>query len=115
VSGFVDGDLLNLSWLGGHHTYQRGDTYSYQASVSGLQARAIEIRSRVAADSARGEFAGFSAITNALEASSPDTREQLAAAGERYGNLYKRLHNRRRAAAAYISLDNGDTLAYDAD
>lgn len=115
LTGFVDDDLLDLSWPGGHRTYQRGDTYDYQAAVSGLQARAIEIRSHNAAERARAEFARLSKTANALEARLPDIREQLAGAGERYGKLYKRLYNRRRAAAAYRSLENGGALAYDAD
>lgn len=115
LTGFVDGDLLDLSWPGGHRTYQRGDSYGYQAAVTGLHASALQIRSRNAADRARNEFAAFSKIANALEANFPDIREQLAGAGEQYQELYKRLHNRRRAAEAYRSLESGGALAYDAD
>lgn len=115
LTGFVDGDLLDLSWPGGHRTYQRGDSYGYQAAVTGLQASAMQIRTRNAAERARNEFAAFSRIANGLEAEVPDIREQLAGAGEQYGKLYKRLHNRRRAAASYRSLENGDALAYEAD
>ena len=39
MTGFVSGDLLDLSWRGGHRTLERGDAYSFEAAVIGLKAR----------------------------------------------------------------------------
>jgi hypothetical protein len=43
MTGFVSGDLLDLSWQGGHRTLKRADAYAFEAAVTGLKARSAMI------------------------------------------------------------------------
>ena len=43
MTGFVSGDLLDLSWQGGHRTLKRSDAYAFEAAVTGLKARSAMI------------------------------------------------------------------------
>lgn len=103
---------MDLSWPGGHRTYQRGDTYAYQAAITGLEARAAEFRANALADRARSELAAFIEILTAVETNSAEAQANLKDAGERYEKLYKRLHNRQRAASSLRSLGLNDALAW---
>ena len=45
LTGFVQGDTLDLSWQGsGHITLTRSDAYAFEAAVTGLKARSLIIR-----------------------------------------------------------------------
>lgn len=45
LTGFVQGDTLDLSWQGsGHLTLKRSDAYAFEAAVTGLKARSLMIR-----------------------------------------------------------------------
>ncbi|WP_425410749.1 hypothetical protein [Hyphococcus sp.] len=115
LSGFVDGDLLDLSGAGEHRTYQRADTYAYQIAVTGLQAQAGHIQAALSADKATKNHSEVTEILNKLRAKAPDINRQLDKAAEYYEKLYKRLHNRRRAANTYWNMDSFDGLARQAD
>lgn len=105
LTGFIDGDLLDLSWPGGHRTYQRDDTYAYQAAVTGLEAHAKQVRANALADRAQSELSAFIEIVTAVESQSADAGANLKDANDSYRKLYKKLHNRQRAARA--SRDSG--------
>lgn len=112
LSGFVDGELLDLSWPGGHRTYQRGDSYEYQAAVTGLEARALQLRANMAAENARSESATLAEILNALRSRLPDTQRHLVSAAAYYSDLYKKLRKQKRLANIFAP---GSNLEYGAD
>jgi len=115
MTGFVDGNLLDLSWPRGHRTYQRGDAYAYESAITGLEVRAAQIRANASADQAHSEFTKFVEIVAAVESQSAETEADLKDASERFQKLYKKLHNRRRAAHALRTSGLNDGLAWNTE
>jgi hypothetical protein len=115
LSGFVDGDLLDLSGSGEHRTYQRASTYDYQAAITGLQARSIQILSKLSADRARSEFSALVELSNSLQRRFPDIQRQIIDSRERYKKLYKRLRNRRNLSNMFWSTGGSSALARNAE
>ncbi|WP_303719153.1 hypothetical protein [Brevundimonas naejangsanensis] len=97
LSGALDGDVLNLSWQGGHRAYRRGTAEQYRAAVVDLETRSDQIEAQTAFATAMASLARLTAILDEIEAGMPALHDQLATASERYRHLYSRMHNRRRA------------------
>lgn len=115
LTGFVDGDLLDLAWEGGRQTYERSDSYGYQAAVTGLRAQAGQVIASLSAEKARTAHSELAEIVARLEARAPAVRRQLDDAADDYKRLYGRYHNRRRAADLYWSSDSPTGYARQAD
>lgn len=99
-SGVIDGDDLNLSWQGGHGVFRRGTAEQFRAAVAGLETRAAQIKALIAFDEAMTRHTGLIRMADDIEARTPDLRERLAAASERYRELFPRFHSRRRGRLA---------------
>ena len=112
LSGFVDSNLLDLSWPGGHRTYQRGDSYEYQAAVTGLEARALQIRANLNAENTRSTSAELTEALNGLRSRLPETQRQLSSAADYYNELYKKLRKQKRISNAFA---NGSDIGYAAN
>lgn len=99
-SGVIESDDLNLSWHGGHRVFRRGTAEQFRAAVASLEGSAVQIEALIAFDEAMTRHGDVIQIADAIEARTPDLRERLADASERYRDLFPRLHSRRRAQAA---------------
>lgn len=110
LSGVIDGDVLNLSWQGGHRTYRRGTVGQYRAAVAGLEIRSDQIDAQNAFATATANLARLTSVLDGIEAGMPALHDQLASASERYRHLFSRMHNRRRAQAV-LSNSPGQGLA----
>ena len=92
ASGFLDGNLLDLSWQGGHRILQRADAYAFEAAVSVLRERSVQlIADRDARNSAAAKAA---AIQNLLQ-----SRQALSDGLSRFAEM---------AARAKVYLSNAD-------
>lgn len=110
LSGTIDGDVLELSWQGGHRAYHRGTVEQYRVAVAGLETRSGQIEAQTAFATATANLARLTSVLDAIEAGMPDLHDQLASASERYRHLFSRMHNRRRAQAV-LSNSPGQGLA----
>lgn len=99
LSGAFNGDVLNLSWQGGHRVYRRGSVEQYRAAVVDLERRSDQIGAQTAHAKAMENLARLTANIDGIEARIPVLQDQLANAAGRYQRLYFRMHNRRRAQA----------------
>lgn len=110
LSGVIDGDVLDLSWQGGHRTFRRGTAEQYRAAVAGLETRSDQIEAQTAFATATANLARLTSVLDGIEAGMPALHDELATASERYRHLFSRMHNRRRAQAV-LSNSPGQGLA----
>lgn len=103
LSGVVDGDVLDLSWQGGHRTYRRGTAEQYRAAVAELETRSDQIEAQTAFATATENHARLTSVLDGIESGIPALHDQLSSASERYRHLFSRMHNRRRAQAVLSS------------
>jgi hypothetical protein len=99
-SGVIDGDDLNLSWQGGHGVFRRGTAEQFRAAVAGMETRSAQVEALIAFDEAMTQHTGLTQIADDIDARTPDLREGLADASERYRELFPRFHSRRRGRLA---------------
>lgn len=107
ASGFIDGNLLDLAWQGGHQVLRRGDAYAFEAAVSGLRARSAQLmaerdaRATKAARWAKVEtLLGIAQTvhdgTAHIEERVPSTLAFLDDASARYSTMSARVRRGRR-------------------
>lgn len=110
LSGVIEGDVLDLSWQGGHRIYRRGTADQYREAVAGLETRSDQMEAQTAFATATANLARLTPVLDGIEARTPALHDQLANASERYRHLFSRMHNRRRAQAV-LSNSPGQGLA----
>ncbi|GJL94291.1 MAG: hypothetical protein DHS20C05_06960 [Hyphococcus sp.] len=98
LTGFVDKDLLDLSWPEGRRTYQRGDSYDYQAAVTGLKERSLQIHVENAEKKARANYSELLKVLSIIESNKSFASFQLSKFGVQYEKLYSRYYDRQRRA-----------------
>jgi hypothetical protein len=75
LTGFISGDLFDVSWLGGgHRTLKRADAYAFEAAVTGLKARSAMI---IADQDAKAKAAEKAAAIRGLLQSTEKLSEQV--------------------------------------
>ena len=109
LTGFVDKDLLDLSWPEGRRTYQRGNSYDYQAAVTGLKERSLRIHLENAENKARSNYSELLKILSVIESNDSIASTQLTNFGAQYKKLYSRYYDRQRRANFLWS--SGDSTA----
>jgi hypothetical protein len=111
ITGFVNGNLLDISWQGGHTTLKLADAYAFEAAVTGLKARsAIVLTARDAKSQAEARASrvqnllaatqGLSDDVGALTRDLPAIQQRLAQTQAEYVRLQiDASHFRHRQAA----------------
>ncbi len=102
LSGFIDGDLLDLSWQGGHLTLKRADSYAFEAAVTGLKARSAMI---IADRDAKAQAADRAARTRDLLQSAQTLNEEVSSLQRDLPQIQQRLEQ-TRADYARLQIDS---------
>ena len=101
LSGFIDGDLLDLSWQGGHLTLKRADSYAFEAAVTGLKTRSSMI---IADRDAKAQAADRAARTRYLLQSAQTLNEEVSSLQRDLPQIQQRLEQ-TRADYARLQID----------
>jgi len=115
ATGFIDGDLLDLSWQGGHDTLRRSDAYGFETAVAALHTRAAQIvadrdaRNATAAKAAAGMALLQAAQrledqVDALDQNSTRVIAELAQADDRYAALSQASQHKRQQQRVFAVL-----------
>ena len=105
-SGVIDGDVLDLSWQGGHRLFRRGTTEQFRAAVAGLETRSDQIEAQITFATAMENLTRLTSALDGIEAGTPALHNQLTSASERYRYLFPRFYDRRRARVAVNQLQS---------
>lgn len=105
-SGVIDGDVLDLSWQGGHRVFRRGTAEQFRAAVAVLETRSNQIEAQTTFATAIGNLTRLTSVLDGIEGGTPALHDQLASASERYRHLFPRFYDRRRARVAVNHLQS---------
>jgi hypothetical protein len=115
MTGFIDGDLLDLSWQGGHASLKRADAHAFEVAVTVLKARSAMIladqraKARVAEHAAQIQhlLASTQTLSDSvaqLHRNVPVIEQELAKTRASYEQLQvESSHDRRRQKAFAMS------------
>ena len=106
VSGFVDGDLLDLSWQGGHSVLRRSDAYGFEAAVAALHTRSAQMAAdRQARDAAQAKLVAAQSLRqlaqnltdrlDALDRTTAKVTVALAQVDDQYAGLGRAAQHKR--------------------
>lgn len=98
-TGFVDGELLDLSGAGGHRVLKRGDAYAFEAAATGLKARSAQIIAEQQANGAQTNAAALNKMIAELGSAYAPTMKRLSEIEGQYAQLYEIEQNYRRKGA----------------
>jgi hypothetical protein len=88
ATGFIDHDMLDLSWEGAHRVLKRGDAYAFEAAVTGLRAQSAQIGAEHDARSAIAVYQHLKDEIATLEHQAPGVRATLRDTETRYVALF---------------------------